>query len=94
MRLAPTSIINNTDMKAHKKSLVKIYELNKIRKRRMAKYHARKIMREYKEFGLDSIWLASLKAFVSIKYVGIKPHLRKYISTYSIRFFKTNNVDN
>lgn len=66
-----------------KKDKIKIYQLNGIRKRRMRKYHARKIIRlnNYNEH-----IVAWLRLFISSKYLSLDPELRKYVGTYKVSF--------
>lgn len=71
-----------------KKDKIKIYQLNGIKKRRMQKYHARKILRFFKEYDMNEFWVTSLKMFISVKYVYTNPKMRKYIKSYSIKFNK------
>lgn len=71
-----------------KKDKIKIYQLNGIKKRRMQKYHARKILRFFKDYEMDKFWIASLRMFISAKYVFIDPYLIKHIKSYSIKYSK------
>lgn len=71
-----------------KKDKIKIYQLNGIKKRRMQKYHARKILRFFKDYDMDKFWIASLRMFISAKYVYSDPYLRKHIKSYSIKYSK------
>lgn len=71
-----------------KKDKIKIYQLNGIKKRRMQKYHARKILRFFKDYEMDKFWIASLRMFISAKYVFIDSYLRKHIKSYSIKYSK------
>lgn len=71
-----------------KKDKIKIYQLNGIKKRRMQKYHARKILRFYKSYDMNQFWETSLKMFISAKFVYTDHKMRKYIKSYSIRFYK------
>lgn len=71
-----------------KKDKIKIYQLNGIKKRRMQKYHARKILRFFKGYDMNQFWVTSLKMFISAKYVCTDPKMRKYIKSYSIKYTK------
>lgn len=49
-----------------KKDIIEIKRLGCIKKRRMQKFHARKILRFFKEYGCDPLWINSLKKVMSI----------------------------
>ena len=48
-----------------KKDIVFVNHLTYIKKRRMQKYHARKIMRFFRQYGIDPLWIKPVG--------GIKP---------------------
>lgn len=66
-----------------KKDKIKIYQLNGIKKRRMQKYHARKIIRLNNYQGHIVAWL---RLFISSKYLSLVPELRKCVGTYKVSF--------
>lgn len=70
-----------------KKDKIKICQLNGIKKRRMQKYHARRIMRLNNYQGHIVAWL---RLFVSSKYLSLDPELRRCVGTYKIRFQEKN----
>lgn len=73
-----------------KKDKIKLYQLNAIKKRRMQKFHARKIIRFYRPYEINQIWIASLKMFISAKDVHLDPVLKKYMKSYKIKFTLIN----
>lgn len=73
-----------------KKDKIKLYQLNAIKKRRMQKFHARKIIRFYRLYEINQIWIASLKMFISAKDVRLDPVLKKYMKSYKIKFTLIN----
>lgn len=73
-----------------KKDKIKLYQLNAIKKRRMQKFHARKIIRFYRHYEINQIWIASLKMFISAKDVRLDPVLKKYMKSYKIKFTLIN----
>lgn len=73
-----------------KKDKIKLYQLNAIKKRRMQKFHARKIIRFYRHHEINQIWIASLKMFISAKDVHLDPVLKKYMKSYKIKFTLIN----
>lgn len=66
-----------------KKDKIKIYQLNGIKKRRMQKYHARKIIRLNNYQGHIVAWL---RLFISSKYLSLDSELRKCVDTYKVSF--------
>lgn len=69
---------------------IKLYQLNAIKKRRMQKFHARKIIRFCRHYEINQIWIASLKMFISAKDVRLDPVLKKYMKSYKIKFSLIN----
>lgn len=55
-----------------KKDIVFVNHLTYIEKRRMQKYHARKIMRFFRQYGIDPLWINS---FVKVRKVLYKNKL-------------------
>lgn len=55
-----------------KKDIVFVNHLTYIKKRRMQKYHAHKIMRFFRQYGIDPLWINS---FVKVRKVLYKNKL-------------------
>jgi hypothetical protein len=55
-----------------KKDIILVNHLKYIKKRRMQKYHARKIMRFFRQYGVDPLWINS---FVKVRKYCIKNKL-------------------
>lgn len=55
-----------------KKDIVLVNHLKYIKKRRMQKYHTRKIMRFFRQYGIDPLWINS---FVKVRKVLYKNKL-------------------
>lgn len=51
-----------------KKDIVKVNHLKYIKKRRMKKFHARKIMRFFRQYGIDPLWINSFVKVVKVLY--------------------------
>lgn len=56
----------------------------------MQKFHVRKIIRFYRHYEINQIWIASLKMFISAKDVHLDPVLKKYMKSYKIKFTLIN----
>ncbi|WP_289090385.1 hypothetical protein [uncultured Bacteroides sp.] len=70
-----------------KKDKIKIYQLNGIKKRRMQKYHARKILRAFKGYEVSDIFIFALHVFISKKNIKLKdPALAKTVASVRIKF--------
>lgn len=74
------------NMKAHKKDNLKLTDLNRIKKRRMQKYHARKIIRVFKQYDLTDYWINILKAFISIKDLPLTTSQKRCLKHYRFKF--------
>ena len=66
---------------------IKLNQLHLIKKRRMQKYHARKILRAFKGYEVSDIFIFALHIFLSKKNIKLKdPALAKTVGSVRIKF--------
>lgn len=66
---------------------IKLNQLHLIKKRRMQKYHARKILRAFKGYEVSDIFIFALHVFISKKNIKLKdPALAKTVASVRIKF--------
>lgn len=66
---------------------IKLNQLHLIKKRRMQKYHARKILRAFKGYEVSDIFIFVLHVFISKKNIKLKdPALAKTVASVRIKF--------
>ena len=66
---------------------IKLNQLHMIKKRRMQKYHARKILRAFKDYEVSDIFIFALHVFISKKNIRFKdPALAKTVASVRIKF--------
>lgn len=66
---------------------IKLNQLHLIMKRRMQKYHARKILRAFKGYEVSDIFIFALHVFISKKNIKLNdPELAKTVASVSVKF--------
>lgn len=71
---------------------IKLNQLHLIKKRRMQKYHARKILRAYKVYDLDGFWIEILRIFINCPCLA-KEH-KFWMNYFVATKLKGCNIDN
>lgn len=66
---------------------IKLNQLHLIKKRRMQKYHARKILRTFKGYEVSDIFIFALHVFITKKHIKLKdPALAETVASVQIKF--------